>query len=739
MCSWCISYPPTTNLSRCYSSIDTMCEEREDPSATIKFRNSMEQEVLVTPQRVELNLRVGQPQSFDFTVQPVTGYPVDLYFLVDFSASLKPFIATMKNLSRELADSLSNFTDHYAVGLGAFVDKPVKPFINTHPDFIDSPCDGCNRAFSFLNLLNLTNDTSKLVDALSAIEVSGNIDSPESLLDGMMQAAVCQEVIGWRDQARHLILSISDQGFKAAGQGKYAGIMKRSDEKCHLHNNNFTLAGEFDYPSMSHLAAVMTKYQVIPLLGYTRASQSSIQLFYSHLAEALPRGTLVDLSQGADRLISQFEAAYERLSGEVAVQTDTFSDLEIDLKLVDCPGVELDETSCQTDDENATVTFTATVKVLKCTEEWKKGREVAIRALFFGTVTVFVQAICECPCEQEMSNLTSEACSNSGSLVCGQCNCNDGSYGTICECERVDNRTAEEGCRSADGQICSGKGNCVCGKCECLQGSHGLTCECNDCPVASNGIECFREDFPCNCGVCMCSDGYENDDCSCSPATDQCMSENVMCDGHGTCECNECACDDGYGGQFCDVCINSEICNPQCSAYSECIDCQLSLIDDTVVKIGSDANCSDECQTGTSKDVSVTLTDSTSVAAATLNGTTCMPCIHSAQGTNCNNIQFFICLLEFKIVLQALTTPASCVFPVEAWIIAVPIVIGLLVLGVVILVAIKLILVLLDYLEYKKFLKNVKDSAPGNMINPLYTAPERQIDNPLYEAGGNEQ
>ena len=28
---------------------------------------------------------------------------------------------------------------------------------------------------------------------------------------------------------------------------------------------------------------------------------------------------------------------------------------------------------------------------------------------------------------------------------------------------------------------------------------------------------------------------------------------------------------------------------------------------------------------------------------------------------------------------------------------------------------------------------------PLQMINPLYTAPERQIDNPLYEAGGNEQ
>ena len=32
------------------------------------------------------------------------------------------------------------------------------------------------------------------------------------------------QVIGWREQARHLILSISDQGFKAAGQGKVCSV-----------------------------------------------------------------------------------------------------------------------------------------------------------------------------------------------------------------------------------------------------------------------------------------------------------------------------------------------------------------------------------------------------------------------------------------------------------------------------------------------------------------------------------
>ena len=58
-------------------------------------------------------VHTGQPQSFNFTVRPVTGYPVDLYFLVDFSASLKPFIATMKNLSRELGrdSALMGMTD----------------------------------------------------------------------------------------------------------------------------------------------------------------------------------------------------------------------------------------------------------------------------------------------------------------------------------------------------------------------------------------------------------------------------------------------------------------------------------------------------------------------------------------------------------------------------------------------------------------------------------------------------
>ena len=49
-----------------------------------------------------LFMLAGEPQSFDFTVRPTTGYPVDLYFLIDYSNSLRPFIATMKSLSTQL-------------------------------------------------------------------------------------------------------------------------------------------------------------------------------------------------------------------------------------------------------------------------------------------------------------------------------------------------------------------------------------------------------------------------------------------------------------------------------------------------------------------------------------------------------------------------------------------------------------------------------------------------------------
>lgn len=52
------------------------------------------------------------------------------------------------------------------------------------PNSIDSPCDGCNKAFSYVNLLNLTNDTSKLVVQSNNAFTLGGVSECEMLRSG---------------------------------------------------------------------------------------------------------------------------------------------------------------------------------------------------------------------------------------------------------------------------------------------------------------------------------------------------------------------------------------------------------------------------------------------------------------------------------------------------------------------------------------------------------------------------
>lgn len=50
--------------------------------------------------------------------------------------------------------------------------------------------------------------------------VSGNLDGPEGGFDAIMQAVVCRKQIGWREQARRLLVFSTDAGFHYAGDGK---------------------------------------------------------------------------------------------------------------------------------------------------------------------------------------------------------------------------------------------------------------------------------------------------------------------------------------------------------------------------------------------------------------------------------------------------------------------------------------------------------------------------------------
>lgn len=58
--------------------------------------------------------------------------------------------------------------------------------------------------------------------------MSSNIEIPEAMLEGLLQTAVCWDVVGWRERARHLVLVLTDATYHSAGDGR----VSRGDVRC---------------------------------------------------------------------------------------------------------------------------------------------------------------------------------------------------------------------------------------------------------------------------------------------------------------------------------------------------------------------------------------------------------------------------------------------------------------------------------------------------------------------------
>lgn len=70
------------------------------------------------------------------------------------------------------------------------------PYVSQVKARRQNPCpnriDTCQPAFSFKNVLPLTDDASEFEREVSKQKISGNLDAPEAGLDAIMQAAVCK-------------------------------------------------------------------------------------------------------------------------------------------------------------------------------------------------------------------------------------------------------------------------------------------------------------------------------------------------------------------------------------------------------------------------------------------------------------------------------------------------------------------------------------------------------------------
>uniref|UniRef100_A0A3P8WGT8 Integrin beta n=1 Tax=Cynoglossus semilaevis TaxID=244447 RepID=A0A3P8WGT8_CYNSE len=528
----------------------------------------------IKPQKVHIKLRPGDSKHFTVSVKQAQDYPVDLYYLMDLSFSMKDDLFRLRTLGNELAVTMGQTTSNLRMGFGAFVDKTISPYMYTYPpEAVRNPCRGisetCLAQFGFKHVLTLTEEVARFTEEVEKQQVSRNRDAPEGGFDAVLQAVVCKDKIGWRPGASHLLVFTTDAKTHIALDGRIAGIVQPHDGQCHLDENN-VYNKTADYPSLALMTEKMSENNINLIFAVTKYE-------YSRL---IPGTTVGILSDDSGNVIQLIKEAYARIRSVVDLEllgvpeelhlsfNATCLNGEVTPGLKSCSGVKIGDT----------VSFSVEAQLHGCPKEKSSTFTIKPRG-FKDVLEVQVDFACSCDCQASVE-ANSPLCSNgNGTYECGVCQCHPARLGSRCECSVEDyNPSDDANCYPKPGSpVCSGRGECLCGQCSCRANEFGQVwgtfCECDDYNCLRYKGALCSDHGKCNCGFCQCDAGWKGENCNCSARTDTCMSSiGLLCSGRGNCECGVCQCTQpGAYGATCEKCPT---CPDSCTIKMACVECQ---------------------------------------------------------------------------------------------------------------------------------------------------------------------
>ncbi|XP_059733729.1 integrin beta-3 isoform X2 [Bos taurus] len=536
----------------------------------------------VSPQRIALRLRPDDSKIFSVQVRQVEDYPVDIYYLMDLSYSMKDDLRNIQNLGTKLASQMRKLTSNLRIGFGAFVDKPVSPYMYiSPPEAIRNPCYDmkatCLPMFGYKHVLTLTDQVTRFNEEVKKQSVSRNRDAPEGGFDAIMQATVCDEKIGWRNDASHLLVFTTDAKTHIALDGRLAGIVQPNDGQCHVgSDNHYSASTTMDYPSLGLMTEKLSQKNINLIFAVTE----SVVNLYQNYSELIPGTTVGVLSTDSSNVLQLIVDAYGKIRSKVELEV---RDLPEELSLsfnATClnneviPGLK----SCVGLKIGDTVSFSIEAKVRGCPQ--KKEKSFTIKPVGFkDSLTVQVTFDCDCACQAEAEPFSHRCNNGNGTFECGVCRCGPGWLGSQCECSEEDYRPSQQDeCSPREGQpICSQRGECLCGQCVCHSSDFGKItgkyCECDDFSCVRYKGEMCSGHGQCSCGDCLCDSDWTGYYCNCTTRTDTCMSSNgLLCSGRGKCECGSCVCI--QPGSYGDTCEKCPTCPDACTFKKECVECK---------------------------------------------------------------------------------------------------------------------------------------------------------------------
>ncbi|KAL6103775.1 itgb1 [Pungitius sinensis] len=688
-----------------------------------------EQITQIQPQKLTLTLRSGEPQTFVLKFKRAEDYPIDLYYLMDLSFSMKDDLENVKNLGTDLMREMQGITSDFRIGFGSFVEKTVMPYISTTPARLINPCTGnqnCTSPFSYKNVLKLTDKGDEFNRLVSQQQISGNLDSPEGGFDAIMQVAVCENQIGWRNVTRLLVFS-TDAGFHFAGDGKLGGIVLPNDGRCHLENNIYTMSHYYDYPSIAHLVQKLSDHNIQTIFAVTE----EFQPVYKELKNLIPKSAVGTLSSNSSNVIKLIIDAYNSLSSEVILENGRLPEgVSITYKSICKNGVEgtgENGRKCSNISIGDEVSFHISVESQKCPLHGNEVIKIKPQG-FTEDVEVVLTFLCDCECAKD-GDANSKQCSDgNGTFECGACKCNDGRIGRLCECSKDEVRTEDldANCRKDNGtDICSNNGDCVCGTCECKKRENpaetysGKYCECDNFNCDRSNNKLCGGHGRCDCRKCICDANYTGSACDCSLETSTCLAKNgQICNGRGTCECGACKCTNPkFQGPTCEICPT---CPGVCPEHKDCVQCQ-------AFKAGEKK---DTCERDCSYFTLFKVKDRDKLP---------QPADQSYPLSHCKERDANDCWFYYTYairndtkevyVVETLECPAGPdIIPIVAGVVA-----GIVLIGLALLLIWKLLMIIHDRREFAKFEKEKMNAKWDTGENPIYKSAVTTVVNPKYE------
>ncbi|XP_076668344.1 integrin beta-PS [Andrena cerasifolii] len=729
--------------------VNSMVELKNRSLSSTKGRDPVQ----VQPQKIQLRLRRGVEYRLILRYSQAEDYPVDLYYLMDLSASMENYKNKLSELGSQLAEAMRNLTSNFRLGFGSFVDKVVLPMTSTHSDKLKSPCTltnsthsiPCAPPYGYKHQMSLTENVILFKTRVKEAPVSGNLDAPEGGFDAMLQAMVCTEEIGWRQVARHLIVFCTDAKSHIAGDGRLAGIIEPNDGLCHLDQNGYyTHSLLQDYPSISQINRKAREQNMNIIFAVPHAQETT----YSQLSQSIRGSSIGTIEKDSQNVVALVSGEYEKLVNAVTMTDDAprMIDVKYFSRCLEKTGELKERRECGGLRVGDVVEFEVALKAVECpadSGEWQQSMQIKPRGIN-ESLAIDLSIICDCPCERPGHRgykPESEGCRGNGALICGVCSCDDGFHGRHCECEgnEVGAESAADmaECKSSNesAEICTGHGACKCGVCDCAKRSnpqelfYGKYCECDNFSCKRSEGQVCGGQGKCECGVCNCFPGWGGETCDCKETNSTCMQSNgEICSGRGDCICGSCHCHEKdnirYSGQYCEECPTCP--DQRCEELKDCVECMAHNAG-PLAENGKCNQCPHQIKiVDVVEEDPVEDKESGARICRTPGDAGCTFIFKYVfrTGETGRNIQFF------EITAQKERT---CPTPINVLGVAVGVVVSTVILGSLILLVWKIVTMIHDKREFAKFERERALAKWDRGDNPLYKKATSTFKNPTFD------